>query len=259
MAFDFLLSDMHHYFYVFARVLGLFLGMPFLSQVEIPFRFRAVACAVLTFAFSPLVPDDYFPENMPPIETFVRFSVEFLLGLFLGLIARFALAAVEFAGSIIGFACGLSMAVMYNPSQSSQGSVVSVFLSMAAVTIFLVVDGHHYLLENLLRTYTIFSSHWFSWDSHLLPDLFKGILDLSDGFFRAGLSMSIPFLLVNSILQIALGIIGKLIPQVQVFFISMSLQVIIGWVILMMCLGTILLNYQKLTLSMYIMAGLDHG
>lgn len=259
MAFDFLLSDMHHYFYVFARVLGLFLGMPFLSQAEIPFRFRAVACAVLTFAFNPLVPDNYFPENMPPIQAFVRFTVEFLLGLFLGLIAKFALAAVEFAGNIISTACGLSMAVMYNPSQSSQGSVISVFLTMAAVTIFLVVDGHHYLLENLLRTYTIFSNQWFNWDSHLLPDLFKGILDLSDGLFRAGLSMSIPFLLVNSILQIALGIIGKLVPQVQVFFISMSLQVIIGWVVLLICLGSILLNYEKLTLSMYVMAGLDHG
>lgn len=259
MAFDFLLNDLHHYFYVFARVLGLFLGMPFLSQAEIPFRFRAVACAVITFAFQPLVPSDYFPENMPPVQAFVRFAVEFLLGLFLGFIARFALAAVEFAGNIISFASGLSIAVMYNPSQSSQGSLIAVFLSMAAVTIFLVVDGHHYLLENLLKTYTIFSNHWFSWDSKLLPDLLEGMLNLTDGFFRAGLSMSIPFLLVNSVLQIGLGIIGKLVPHVQVFFMSMSLQVIIGLMILMICLGSILLNYEKLTFSMYAMAGLDHG
>ena len=259
MPFEFWFSDFHHFFFVFARVLGLVVGMPFLSQIEVSGRFRAVACLALTLAFNPLVPDDYFPASSTFTLAFCRFFLEFLIGFFLGLIARFALAAVELAGHLIGFSAGLSSATVFNPSQANQGSVVSVFLTMAAMTSFLVLDGHHALFENLLTTYTKLTPEWFSQESPLLKDMFKGIINLSDTLMRVGFQLSIPFILVNTVLQFALGVLGKLVPQVQVFFLGMSLQIILGWFVLLITFGAMLLVYEKLNVSAYSMMGFAHG
>lgn len=259
MPFEVWFSDFHHFFFVFARIFGLVMGMPFLSQIEVSSRFRAIACIALTLAFNPLVPDDYFSTSLPFIWAFLRFVTEFLVGFFLGLIARFALAAVELAGYFIGFSTGLSAATIFNPSQANQGSVISVFLTTAAITSFLILDGHHALFENLLVTYSKLTPEWFSWESPLIKDCFKGVVDLSDMLVKAGLQLSIPFLLVNTVLQFALGVLGKLVPQIQVFFVGMSLQILLGWFVLLISFGAMLLFYEKLNTAAYSMMGMSHG
>jgi flagellar biosynthetic protein FliR len=257
--FEILLSDFHHFFFVFARVLGLVIGMPFLSQIEVSGRFRAVACVALTMAFAPLVSGDYFPASSTLTVAFCRFLGEFLIGFLIGLIARFALAAVELAGHIISFATGLSSAMVVNPSYSSQGSLVGVFLTMSAITSFLVLDGHHMLFENLLASYSRLTPDWFSLDSPLIKDMFKGIVILSDTLMRVGFQMSVPFLLVNTVLQFALGVLGKLVPQVQIFFLGISLQILLGWFVLLVSMGAILFVYEKLNTSTYSIMGFAHG
>ena len=259
LPFELWFSDFHHFFFVFARVLGLIVGMPFLSQIEVSGRFRGIACVAITLAFDPLVPDEYFSSSLPFTWAFCRFLCEFLVGFFLGLVARFALAAVELGGYFIGFASGLSSATMFNPNQSNQGSIVSLFLTTAAITSFLVLDGHHALFKNLLTTYTTLTPNWFSLESPLLNDFFKGIVTLSDTMFRAGLQLSIPFLLVNTVLQFALGVLGKLVPQIQVFFLGMSLQILLGWFVLLVSFGAMLLVYEKLNTSAYSIMGFAHG
>lgn len=252
-------SDFHHFFFVFARFFGLVMGMPFLSQVEISTRFRGIACFALTFAFDPLVPDDYFGTNATATWALCRFLGEFLIGFFLGLIARFAIAAVELAGHFISYSSGLSSATIFNPSQANQGSVISLFLTLAATTSFLVLDGHHYLFKNVMTTYTILTPNWFSLESPLLNDFSKGIINLTDLMFKAGLQLSIPFLIVNSILQFALGVLGKLVPQIQVFFLGISLQVLLCWFVLLVSLGAMLFFYEKLNTSTYAIMGFAHG
>lgn|GEM_PF-1819142 len=259
MPFEVWLTDLHHFFFVFARVFGLIMGMPFLSQVEISSRFRAIACLAITLAFNPLVPDEYFSISQNLSWAFCRFLGEFSIGFFLGLIARFALAAVDFAGQIIGFSVGISSATVFNPSQANHGSVVSVFLTLAATTSFLVLDGHHMVFKNLLITYSKLPPDWFSFKSPLIHDFFKGIVELADILVRTGFQLSIPFLLVNTVLQFALGILGKLVPQIQVFFLGMSLQVLLGWFVLLISFGSMLLFYEKINTSAYSVMGFAHG
>jgi len=258
LPFEVWFSDFHHFFFVFARVFGLVMGMPFLSQMEVPSKFRAVICIALTLVFNPLVPNDYFPSTQTFSWGLCRFLAEFSIGFFLGLIARFALAAVEFAGQLIGFSAGISSATVFNPNQANHGSVVSVFLTTAAITSFLVLDGHHMLLKNLLTTYTRLPPDWFSFQSPLVHDFFKGIVELADMLIRAGFQLSIPFLLVNTVLQFALGVLGKLVPQIQVFFLGMSLQILLGWFVLLISFGAMLLFYEKINTSAYSIMGFAH-
>ena len=166
---------------------------------------------------------------------------------------------MDFAGQIIGFSVGISSATVFNPSQANHGSVVSVFLTLAATTSFLVLDGHHMVFKNLLVTYSKLPPDWFSFKSPLIHDFFKGIVELADILIRTGFQLSIPFLLVNTVLQFALGILGKLVPQIQVFFLGMSLQVLLGWFVLLISFGSMLLFYEKINTSAYSVMGFAHG
>ena len=130
---------------------------------------------------------------------------------------------------------------------------------MAAMTSFLVLDGHHMLFKNLIGTYSKLPPEWFSLESPLLNDFFKGIVTLSDMLMKAGFQLSIPFLLVNTVLQFALGVLGKLVPQIQVFFLGMSLQILLGWFVLLVSFGTMLLFYEKLNTSAYSIMSFAHG
>lgn len=130
---------------------------------------------------------------------------------------------------------------------------------MSATTSFLVLDGHHMLFENLLASYTRLTPDWFSLDSPLIKDTFKGIVILSDTLIRVGFQMSVPFFLVNTALQFALGVLDKLVPQVQIFFLGISLQILFGWFVLLVSMGAILFVYEKLNTSTYSIMGFAHG
>lgn len=259
MPFEVWFTDLHHFFFVFARIFGLIIGMPFLSQIEVSSRFRAIACIAITLVFSPLVPDEYFSISKNLSWSLCRFIGEFCIGFFLGLIARFALAAVDFAGQLIGFSAGISSATVFNPNQSNHGSVVSVLLTTAAITSFLLLDGHHMLFKNLLVSYSKLPANWFSFQSPLVHDFFRGTIDLTNMLVKTGFQLSIPFILVNTVLQFALGILGKLVPQIQVFFLGMSLQVLLGWFVLLITFGSILLFYEKINTSAYSIMGFAYG
>lgn len=115
------------------------------------------------------------------------------------------------------------------------------------------------LFKNLLATYSKLPPDWFSFQSPLVHDFFKGIVDLADMLIKTGFQLSIPFLLVNTVLQFALGVLGKLVPQIQVFFLGMSLQVLLGWFVLLICFGSMLLFYEKINTSAYSLMGFAHG
>jgi flagellar biosynthetic protein FliR len=256
--FEIWFSDLHHFFFVFARVFGLVLGMPFLNQIEVSGRFRAVACIALTLGFNPLVADDYFPAYANFLESFWRFAAEFFIGFFVGMIARFALAALELSGHFISLASGLSSASSFT-TLSGHSLAITAFLINAGITSFLLLDGHHYLFKNLLSTYTRFGPDWFSCNSPLINDTFKGFAELTGVFFKAGFQLSIPFFIVNTVLQIALGILGKLVPQIQVFFLGLSVQIILIWFVLIVCFGAMLSFYERLNLSIYSLMGFTNG
>ncbi len=251
--------DYEIYLYVFARVSGFVLGMPFLSQAEIPMRLRAITALGITLIFVLIPKPNYYPQLQAYIPLLLLMLSEGLLGFFIGLVARFALAAMEYAGFIIGFTAGLSTASLFNPSQANQGTVVSLFLSIAALTSFLVLDGHHFLFKALHDSFTLIPVDWLKIDTPFSRDMVQGMIRITQDIMAIGLRLSIPFLLVNVVLQLGMGIMNKLIPQVQVFFMTISIQVLLGGFLLLLTIGSILIFFEKFVVNQYIELGLIRG
>ena len=229
------------FFLVFCRVVGLFLSMPFLGQLEIPNRFRVMAALAIAFLLTPLLA---LKVDQPIQFTALLMLIgrEFLIGYCVGFVGRLLLTALDVAGDIISMQMGLSSATMMNPSLHSQGALTSFLLSFFGLAIFLSLDLHQLMFRGLVNTYLLFPLE----NTFPIGDFSHKITVLFSTIFKIGLQFSFPFLIVFIVLQIALGLMNRMIPQMQVFFVAMPFQILGGMVILFLTGGAILLNFGAL-------------
>jgi flagellar biosynthetic protein FliR len=153
---------------------------------------------------------------------------EVIIGLFLGMTARLALAAVQTAGMIIGLQTSLSNALAYDPISAQQNAVVGAWLSMIALVLIFVTDLHHLMLRGLVGSYTVFRPA----EPPPLGDLTELIVRLVSSSFLLGIQIATPFMAFGFIFFLALGLVARLMPQVQIFFVAMPLQIVIGLIAL---------------------------
>ncbi|MBF0310691.1 MAG: flagellar biosynthetic protein FliR [Magnetococcales bacterium] len=225
---------------VLARISGLFLSAPFFSRTVGPLTIRAALVMTLTLVLFPLVP--HWPhegEGNPFLLAFAAVS-ELLIGAIMGMLAHWVLVAVQVAGSIIGFEMGLSMAMVMDPTSGLQEGVISNMLYMAALMIFLGIDGHHILIDGLARSFHSFPP------GHTLPSgqgLVQSAVSALGQLFQFSLLLSAPIVVSSKLLYLGMGLINRASPQIQVFFVSMPIAQLMGFFILglsMMVFGQVL-------------------
>ena len=164
------------------------------------------------------------------------------IGIFIGIVARFFMAALDIAGTIISMQTGLSSAAMFNPQMSTQGTAFGTLLSLTAVVILFATNMHHMLLRAILDSYMFFPPGTVP-DS---GDLLQTIIRLLSEIFLVGVQLSAPFLVLGFVFFWGLGLLARLMPQVQVFLIALPIQIFVGWIIL------------SVTFSIIIAVWLDH-
>jgi len=159
-----------------------------------------------------------------PSELLLVIGAEIAVGLFIGTLTRIVLAGLETAGQIVSIQTGLSNAVIFNPLQATQSAVPSAFYSALGVLLIFLTDIHHLMLRGLLDSYMIFTP------GKLPPveDLSQTVAHAAAGSFRLALEMAAPFIVLGTVFFVALGLIGRLVPQLQVLFITQPLQIMGG-------------------------------
>jgi flagellar biosynthetic protein FliR len=158
------------------------------------------------------------------IELGLLLGGEIAVGLFLGTIARILLAALEVAGSIISINLGLSAALIFNPLLQQQESITSAFYSVAGVLIIFLTDLHHPMLRALVSSYGVFQpGALFQWG-----DFSDAVARAVTESFRIGIEMAAPFMIIGTIFYVAVGLISRLTPQLQILFVIQPLQIVAG-------------------------------
>ena len=128
----------------------------------------------------------------------------------------------------------------YDPTQGVQGALIGTFLSILAVTLIFVTDLHHLMIGALHQSYTLFPA------GSVLPwDRFVELaVDIIAGSFVLGVQLAAPFLTVGLVFYLGIGILTKLMPQVQIFFVAMPANILLGFLILMLVLSTMMLWFS---------------
>jgi flagellar biosynthesis protein FliR len=210
----------------FIRTLALFAGMPVFSQRQVPARVRIGLALFISVAAQPSLP------AMPtiPLDSLPQLLAvtgqQLLIGLAMGFAVRVVFAALEFAGELIGLQMGLNFAGFFDPSTGSQGTSTSRFLGSMVAFLFVAINGHLMLINSLVESFQAFpvGEEPFRFLRIAQPQVWGAEI------FRMGLWIALPLITMLMFVNLVLGIISRVAPQLNVFSVGFPLTVSIGLV-----------------------------
>lgn len=240
MLSQFLVSELFAFLLVFCRLGSALMLLPGFGEVYVSTRIRLLLALMFSVVLAPVL-------HLPPVPTgmFGLFSLllaEIMIGLFLGGLSRMLIAAVHMAGMIISYQSSLASALTQNIAEvQGQGTALGNALSMTSLVLLFTLNLHHVMLRGLADSYTLF-----------LPGQFPPVADFAqhaaktmDSAFHMAMQMSAPHIVIGILIYLGAGIIARLMPNMQIFFILMAPQLLISFFILMVSISAIMLWYME--------------
>jgi flagellar biosynthetic protein FliR len=221
---------------VFARVGTMVMLLPALGELSVPVRVRLTIALLLAALLLPLHRHAYQLDLRAFGPVLLLLGQEILIGVILGMTARLAMSAVSVAGTIISHQLGLGFATAIDPAHGGHSEIVSSFLSVLAVTLIFATDMHHLAIAALHDSYTLFAPGAVP----LLGDIAILTTQTIATAFRIGVQLAAPFIVFGLLFNLGLGVLSRLMPQMQVFFVGMPLSIWLGLLILMVVLGALM-------------------
>jgi flagellar biosynthetic protein FliR len=224
---------------VFARIGSAVMLLPGFGESYVLPRVRLAIALALSVVVYPLVRDVLPALPAAPLAMFTMLGGEIVVGLFLGGVARLVMSALHVAGTVISFLSGLSYAQTVDPTQGTQGALVSSLLSLAGLTIVFSSGVHLLLIGALGDSYVLFPAG--------APPPFADFAQLAGeivgGAFAIGVQIAAPFIIVGMIFYIGLGILQRLMPQLQLFFVAIPIQMVLAFFMLTVVLGATMMVF----------------
>lgn len=217
----------------FVRLGTAIMIMPGVGDSFVSPQVRLSIAVALSFILFPLVMP-YIPNPLP--GTFVLLSLiimEFIIGLLFGTIARILMTALDTAGMVMSISSGLGNAQIFNPQLAGQGSILGAFMSVTGAVILFATDLHHLLFRGIIESYELFPVGSMP-ETGSMAYLVSATLSKA---FAVGVMVAAPFIVLTMILYAGMGVLSRLMPQIQVFMIAIPLQIYLSVVLLMITLS----------------------
>jgi flagellar biosynthetic protein FliR len=221
---------------MFARIGTMIMLLPGLGELSVPARIRLVVALLLTAVLFPLHQAAYGINLQSPGPVLTMLGKELLVGLVLGMTARLTISALQVAGSVIAQQLGLGFVTAVDPNQGQQGVIVGNFLTLLGVTMIFATDLHHMVIAGLHDSFRLFEPG----EVPPVGDVSALVTNTVAGAFRVGIQLSGPFLLFGLVFNLALGVLSRLMPQMQVYFVGVPLSILIGFLILLVVVGAMM-------------------
>jgi flagellar biosynthetic protein FliR len=220
----------------FARVGTMVMLMPGIGESNMPARVRLTIALALTAIIMPLHQSAYNVNLNTFGPVLMLLFQEIIVGAILGLTARLAISALQTAGVVVAQQLGLGFATAVDPTQNQQGVLVGNFLTVLGVAMIFATDLHHLVIAALNDSYLIFAPG----EMPLTGDVAQHFTRVVATSFRIAIQLSAPFLVFGLIFNLGLGILARLMPQMQVFFIGLPLSILLGFLLLVLVLAAMM-------------------
>lgn len=232
---------------IFSRMLGLFLAAPVFGRNSIPAPVKIGFSILISYMLLPVLVFE-FGADVSTTELLFLSIKELVIGLGLGFIAQLFFTIFIAAGSLIDMEIGLSMSQIYDPQMGSQVTITSRFMDTFAYLIFLLVDGHHYLLKSLVNSFYVLPIG----TAKIIND---GMLafteELFSFIFTSAVTIAIPITISIFLVNLLLAFMAKIMPQMNVFVVGMPLKIFIGLAVFIVSVPYIGELIKKLLMNMY--------
>jgi len=226
---------------ILLRTGALIFLMPVMGSLAVPSQVKALVTVVTALALLPVVPvtGSDLPTTIPG---FLIFTVSELgLGAVLAVFSRLIFAAVETAGQMVGIQMGMGVAGVMDPQFGTQVSVIGQFWSIITVLLFLAVNGHHIFFSTLAES--------FQWvrpgGLHISNASYQGIIQGVAHMFILAIKIMAPVSAVLIFTQVALGILAKTVPQINLLIVSMPVTIGVGFIFVGLSLDLFIYLLEK--------------
>ena len=205
---------------VFTRVAAMVAMMPGIGESSIPMNVRVFLAIAISVVISPLVAGSLPPSPPSVFGLLMLLTGEIVVGGFFGLVSRILLLTLDTAGQLISLSIGLSNASVFNPAIQNQASIPGLFLTTAGLLVLFAADMHHVLIRGIVDSYTLYAP------GGVMPvgDFANALSRLIAGSFKVGFQLAAPFILISVLFFVGLGMVSRLMPQLQIFFVGLPIQ-----------------------------------
>lgn len=206
-----------------ARILGLIAAAPLFGNAGVPMRVKLLLGVMLGLVIAPIVPavPAADPTSWAGLLILVK---EMIIGVAMGFAMRIVFAAIEYAGEVASQTMGLGFAMFFDPSTRGRSSAVSQFVALVATMAFLAVNGHLVLIEVLAESFITMPITETPFSTNAALELVRW----GGRIFSAGLQLSLPIVAALLITQVALGILTRAAPQLNIFGIGFPITLGVG-------------------------------
>jgi len=220
---------------VFARVGAVIMLLPGFGEQAVPPRIRLAFALLLTMALTPIVAAS-LPALPPTVGGMGAWILrETIIGLMIGALLRMMLGALAVAGEIISLQTTLSFAQTANPLQAQPGTTLASFLALLGVTLIFATGLHHLFVGAIADSYTLFAPS----KRLMVEDGVSLAVRTVAQSFAVGVQLAAPVMVFALIFNLATGLVGRVMPQFQIFFAATPLNVLLGLSVFALSLGTV--------------------
>lgn len=226
---------------ILARVGAMLSIIPGIAAGYVNTRFRISLAVVVAVVMTPILAENLPGPPSSPWILFILIAGELVVGLFLGGIAVVMVGALQTAGTLIALFAAMANALVQDPITEQQSSVISNLLTIAGLVMIFVTDSHHVYFAVLADSYTLFVPGEGASTGDMALMLARRVGDS----FALGFQLSIPFLVIAMVYYIGLGVLGRLMPQLPVFFFGLPIQLTVQLGALMIVFSSIMLVFLR--------------
>lgn len=223
------------------RVLGFVATAPLWSMAGVPRRTRLMLGIGITVAIAPVLPA--MPSVQPGSLTGLWIlAQQLLVGVGMGFAAKIVFSAIDLAGEFISMQMGLGFATAYDPLNSSQTPVISEFLTLISLLVFLALNGHLLYVGTLAQSFTAIPVG----PQALAPASWQNLAELGGRIFSAGLLLALPVIVALMITNIAMAVLTRAAPQLNIFALGFPLTLLGGFIALLIGMNYLAAPLQQL-------------
>jgi len=223
-----LVTDFVLVFLIFIRIISAFATTPVYSHASIPSQVKVFLSIIIAYIIFSITSPAKIAVDFNVWWLFAMAIKEIIVGLIIGFSLNLVFYGFNFAGTFIGFDMGLAMAQVLNPVEETNGNVIGEIIYFLALMIFFIIDGHQYIIRALTFSFQIIPIGEFK----ASEELFNLIIKYSSMVFIISIKIAAPILVSFFLIHIAEGILSRMIPQMQVFFVTQPLKIGIGFLLL---------------------------
>ncbi|NMD69101.1 flagellar type III secretion system protein FliR [Bacillus sp. DNRA2] len=229
------IASLWSFLLIFVRITTFMVTAPIFSGRQIPNTYKVALGVILSLLTVGLVEGPADIEAWSDWNIAVMLLKEFLVGITLGMVASFFFYAVQMAGSLMDMLIGFSMATLYDPSFGTNMQLTGRFKNIIAFLVLFSIDGHHMLIRGILTSF-----EWVSLDA-TIPSWLDGrlstfLLECMTQMFLIGFMMAAPIVGTLFIVDVALGIISRTVPQMNMFTVFPPIKILVHFLIYILVL-----------------------